>query len=392
MSGYNSVNKYRKGGNHMNYPCTRNLKLRRLLTLAAALVLLSSLLAGCFNSGKDKDPTDNSSNLPNLIEDTSAPSTETEPPTTDPDIPENTAIVKEQVNVRGQPSATSPVIAQLDAGTQCQVLMLKKVHGIEWAYLSQGWVPTENLDMSHVTLTSDSTDTPAASDPENTAEGTTAPTQAETTGSQTSTTAGTTYGVVTGSELNIRKEPNANSTRVGSYAYGTRLTFTETSNGWGKTNKGWVSLQYVYVDGDNGSNGCTGTVTGNGLNVRTGPGTNYDKAKTLSKGDKVTVKERIKVGSTYWGYVTGGWICMDYVDVDGESNTTNNNNSTATTGNGTVTGNGLNIRSGAGTDYDMVGSLKKGDRVTIQETQTVDGVKWGRITQGWICLTYVKMD
>ena len=374
----------------MNYPCTRNLKLRRLLTLAAALVLLSSLLAGCFNSGKDKDPTDNSSNLPNLIEDTSAPSTETEPPTTDPDIPENTAIVKEQVNVRGQPSATSPVIAQLDAGTQCQVLM--KVHGIEWAYLSQGWVPTENLDMSHVTLTSDSTDTPAASDPENTAEGTTAPTQAETTGSQTSTTAGTTYGVVTGSELNIRKEPNANSTRVGSYAYGTRLTFTETSNGWGKTNKGWVSLQYVYVDGDNGSNGCTGTVTGNGLNVRTGPGTNYDKAKTLSKGDKVTVKERIKVGSTYWGYVTGGWICMDYVDVDGESNTTNNNNSTATTGNGTVTGNGLNIRSGAGTDYDMVGSLKKGDRVTIQETQTVDGVKWGRITQGWICLTYVKMD
>ena len=246
--------------------------------------------------------------------------------------------------------------------------------------------------MSHVTLTSDSTDTPAASDPENTAEGTTAPAQTETTGSQTSTTAGTTYGVVTGSELNIRKEPNANSTRVGSYAYGTRLTFTETSNGWGKTNKGWVSLQYVYVDGDNGSNGCTGTVTGNGLNVRTGPGTNYDKVKTLSKGDKVTVKERIKVGSTYWGYVTGGWICMDYVDVDGESNTTNNNNSTATTGNGTVTGNGLNIRSGAGTDYDMVGSLKKGDRVTIQETQTVDGVKWGRITQGWICLTYVKMD
>ena len=377
----------------MNYPCTRNLKLRRLLTLAAALVLLSSLLAGCFNSGKDKDPTDDSSNLPNLIDDTSAPSTETEPATTDPDIPENTAIVKEQANVRGQPSATSPVIAQLDAGTQCQVLLLKKVHGIEWAYLSQGWVPTENLDMSHVTLTSDSTDTPAASDPENTTEGTTAPAQTENTGSQTSTTTGTTYGVVTGSELNIRKEPNVNSTRVGSYTYGTRLTFTETSNGWGKTNKGWVSLQYVYVDGDNGSNGCTGTVTGNGLNVRTGPGTNYDKVKTLSKGDKVTVKERIKVGGTYWGYVTGGWICMDYVDVDGESNTTNNNNnSTATTGNGTVTGNGLNIRSGAGTDYDKVGSLKKGDRVTIQETQTVDGVKWGRITQGWICLTYVKMD
>ena len=377
----------------MNYPCIRNLKLRRLLSLAVALVVLSSLLAGCFSSGKEKDPTDDTGNLPNLIDTGTTPSTETEPVTTDPDIPENTAIVKEQVNVRGQPSATSPVIAQLDAGTECQILMLKKIHGVEWAYISQGWIPTENLDMSHVTLTSDSTDTPAASDPENTTDSTTAPSQAETSGSQTDSSTGKTYGVVTGSELNIRQEPSADSNRVGSYTYGTRLTFTETSNGWGKTNKGWVSLKYVYMDGDNGSNGCTGTVTGSTLNVRTGPGTNYDKVKTLSKGDKVTVKERIKVGNTYWGYVTGGWISMDYVDVDGESsNTSTGNNTTATTGNGTVTGNGLNIRSGAGTDYDMVGSLKKGDRVSIQETQTVDGVKWGRISQGWICLTYVKMD
>ena len=143
------------------------------------------------------------------------------------------------------------------------------------------------------------------------------------------------------------------------------------------------------MDGDSGSNGCTGVVNASsGLNVRSGPGSNYDKIKTLAKGEKVTVKERVKIDGTYWGYASGGWICMDYVDVDGETN----NNNTTTTGNGTVTGNGLYIRSGAGTDYDTVGSLKKGDRVTIQETQTVDGVKWGRISQGWICLTYVKMD
>ena len=361
----------------MNYPCTRKNALRRLLSLTAALVLLSSLFAGCFGKGKEPDPTDDTGNLPNLVDDSSTPSSDPTSAPTDADLPENTAIVKVQVNVRSSPSNTAPVISQLDAGEQSEVLMLKTIHGIDWAYLSQGWVPCESLDMSHVTLTSDSTDTTKATEPDNS-------------GSQTSTT-GKSYGVVTATELNIRSKADVSGDKVGTYAYGTRLTFSETSNGWGKTNKGWVSLKYVYMDGDNGSNGCTGVVTASsGLNVRSGPGSNYDKIKTLAKGDKVTVKERIKIDGTYWGYASGGWICMDYVDVDGETN--NNNNTTTTTGNGTVTGNGLYIRSGAGTDYDTVGSLKKGDRVTIQETQTVDGVKWGRISQGWICLTYVKMD
>ena len=376
----------------MNYPCTKKIALRRLLTLTAALVLLSSLLAGCFGIGKDPDPTDDTGNLPNLVDESTTPSSDAASATTDPEIPENTAIVKEQVSVRSTPSNTAHILTQLDAGVQSEVLMLKTVHGIEWAYLTQGWVPCEALDMSHVTLTSSSTDTPASTDPTaaDTPTETTKATEPNNSGSQTSTS-GKSYGVVTTKELNIRSEASIDGTKVGSYSYGTRLTFTETSNGWGKTNKGWVSLKYVYMDGDNGSNGCSGVVTAAaGLNVRTGPGSNYDRVKTLAKGTKVTVKERIKINGTYWGYASGGWICMDYVDVDGETN--NNNNTTTTTGNGTVTGNGLYIRSGAGTDYDTVGSLKKGDRVTIQETQTVDGVKWGRISQGWICLTYVKMD
>lgn len=376
----------------MNYPCTKKIALRRLLTLTAALVLLSSMLAGCFGSGKETDSTDDTGNLPNLVDDQTDPSSEPSGATTDSDIPENTAIVLQQVNVRSTPSSTAPIISQLDAGTQSEVLMLKTIHQIEWAYLSQGWVPCEYLDMSHVTLTSTSTETPASTDPTaDTPTETTTATEPTSSNNQTSTT-GKSYGVVTATELNIRSEASASSDKVGVYTYGTRLTFTETSNGWGKTNKGWVSLQYVYMDGDNGSNGCTGVVTASaGLNVRSGPGSNYDRVKTLSKGEKVTVKERIKIDGTYWGYVSGGWICMDYVDVDGETGTTSGG-TTTTTGNGTVTGNGLNIRSGAGTDYDLVGSLKKGDRVSIQETQTVDGVKWGRIDQGWICLTYVKMD
>ncbi len=55
---------------------------------------------------------------------------------------------------------------------------------------------------------------------------------------------------------------------------------------------------------------------------------------------------------------------------------------------------GINIRNGAGTNCDVVGSLNKGDKVEILETKTVNGTPWGRIAYGtyggWICLDYVN--
>ena len=88
---------------------------------------------------------------------------------------------------------------------------------------------------------------------------------------------------------------------------------------------------------------------------------------------------------------------MKYVDVGG-SGSTNNSGSTDTSSNddevtGTITANGgLRIRSGPGSDYGVVGSLKYGDKVTIQRRETVDGTTWGRIDQGWISMAYVDVD
>lgn len=59
---------------------------------------------------------------------------------------------------------------------------------------------------------------------------------------------------------------------------------------------------------------------------------------------------------------------------------------------GTVTATYLRIRKGAGTGYDEVGQLARGAQVEILETKTVDGATWGRISQGWICITdYVTL-
>jgi len=48
----------------------------------------------------------------------------------------------------------------------------------------------------------------------------------------------------------------------------------------------------------------------------------------------------------------------------------------------------LNIRSGAGTGFDKVGTLSKNDKVWLNEISN----NWGRIVQGWISMDYIKLD
>lgn len=62
---------------------------------------------------------------------------------------------------------------------------------------------------------------------------------------------------------------------------------------------------------------------------------------------------------------------------------------------GTLTGyDYLNIRSGAGTDCELIGQLSAGDEVAILEQTTLsDGTVWGRIEAGWICITgYMTLE
>ncbi len=56
----------------------------------------------------------------------------------------------------------------------------------------------------------------------------------------------------------------------------------------------------------------------------------------------------------------------------------------------TVTNAFVNVRSGAGTQYDKVGEYKQGDVVTIYEETIVKGRPWGRTDLGWICTEYVE--
>lgn len=138
--------------------------------------------------------------------------------------------------------------------------------------------------------------------------------------SSTSNSGAGTYKVTTNfSPLNIRSGAGTNYKVVGSYAKGTSITVTEVKGGWAKTNKGWVSTQWITKTGSsssssNSSNSSSGTkykVTTNskGLNIRQTARSNGKIVGSYNKGDIITVTS-ISNGwaKTSKGYVSAQWI------------------------------------------------------------------------------------
>lgn len=392
----------------MNYPFNKPtmLNMHRVLSLTLVGAMTCAALTGCFSLNKDTESTDDTaSNMPNLVDSAEPAETETTEPVTEaPTEPEkdNMAVVKEQLSVRSSPSTGSPVTAVVDAGEKVEVIRVDGVNGVQWAYVlspngPKGWVNTESLDMSNVENIMSPTATPGAMENNNNNESTNTPTPTNPSNNpnttNTTSSTGTKYGTVTASELRIRANASTDSEIVGSVKYGDRIAITETNGNWGRTNQGWVSLQYVRMDGTAGQNACTGTVTASELIVRDGPGKNYNKVSSVTRGQTVQILDQTTVNGTVWGNIANGWICMDYVNVNGSVGGTI---SGSTSGNGigtaTVTGNGLFIREGAGTSYKAIGAMAYGESAVVYERMQAEGYTWGRTDRGWICLNYTNFS
>lgn len=275
------------------------------------------------------------------------------------------------LNVRSEPDGN--VQGSYNKGDVVTILETKN----GWGRTNKGWVKMEYVNTSGTT-----TNTPSDNTSNN---NTTASTGNGSTTVQF-------RGIVTAKQLNIRASATKDSDSVGSYSYGARVEILEKSGDWGRTSKGWISLNYVYQDGTTGSNTVKGTVTaGGGLNIRSGPGKGYNSVGTYAEGDSVTVLEQFTYDGVTWGCTNKGWISMAYVDTG--SGTNSGSDSSSSGDKAIVTAeSGLRVRSGAGSAYDVVGSLKYGTKVTILSQKTVDGTTWGEISTGWICMDYVSLD
>ena len=110
--------------------------------------------------------------------------------------------------------------------------------------------------------------------------------------------------------LNIRNGAGSSYTVVGHYYNGDRVEILETktvdSTVWGRTDKGWVSMDYVKLDVE------IRTVTADSLTIRASASTSGKVVGYLYKGDKVTITETKTADGYTWGKCSKGWIALKY--------------------------------------------------------------------------------
>ena len=130
------------------------------------------------------------------------------------------------------------------------------------------------------------------------------------------------------------------------------------------------------------------TTSSSNLNVRSGAGTKYSKIGSLAKGTVVEVVE-IKDG---WAKIifpsakyTNGYVSAQYLTKQGTSPET-------VIGEKTVVARVLNVRSGAGTSYSIVGKLNRNTKVEVIET--VANGSWSKIKfnggYAYVSSTYIQ--
>ena len=148
---------------------------------------------------------------------------------------------------------------------------------------------------------------------------------------------------------------------------------------------------------------ATGTVNTPNVKVRESASTTAKQVSSLREGDVVDIVEESTDASGYTWYKIFvnkseyGYVRADLVNKSGNvskaTSTTSTTTSTASLPetqvtateqkSATVTSESVNVRKGAGTAYDSVGKVKKGDTVTITgEANGTDGKTWYQITFG----------
>ena len=203
--------------------------------------------------------------------------------------------------------------------------------------------------------------------------------------------------------VNVRAEAKSGSTILGTLSKGTKVTVLDISGSWVHVQSGsltgYVFEDYIDIDKaqDGGASGpvvseesFTGVVKVSGsLNVRKGPGTTYAVVGKLRNGDKVTV-----TGSTDGWYAISydggtGYVSSAYITKSDGSETTSTPGGDEDA-EGYVIASALNVRSGPGTNYNILGKLYSGDLVEILGSSN----GWYKIVydsgEGYVSAEYVQ--
>lgn len=316
-------------------------------------------------------------------------------------------VTASQLNIRKNVGASHAVVGYLNRDDTITITEQKLVGNVYWGKIEKGWVCMTYVQVETPdTGTDDNTtgDSTGTSTGESTAEGVT--------------------GVVTASNLCVRKTPGTDGAVLSTIPYGSTVTILQQTltNGtlWGQISSGWICMNYVKITAGGTNLNYTGIVTASSLVIRNGAGTTYTPAGTYARGERIVISELKKVDGTYWAHTAKGWVCMNYVQLVTSTGADTSANPKPDSGTGTenpetenpgtektepdentgteksemigvVTASNLCVRSNAGTASKVVTSIPKGTQVKILQQTVVSGSVWGRIEEGWICMSYVSI-
>ena len=320
-----------------------------------------------------------------------------EEPEVDPEYPGAVPVnvirqisVSDTLNVREEPTTSAFILRALHNNDVVHIVKeYYDENGILWGKLSdEGWIslqytkeytepeqpeepPQEpGTEEPHVTFTEESLETPVTV-------------------------------TVTGNVVNLREMPSTDFPVRRTVAGGSTLTVTKTATidgtDWGWTGSYWICLDYTDFGKQMGEPGSEepevkavrATVNVDNLRIRSGAGTSYAEVGRLALGTEIGIVEEKTVSGILWGKLVDGrgWVCMGYGYVvklpeeEPESPLPDTTNATVMTDN-------LRVRRSPGSSAVQVDTKMKDERITILEEKTLDGVLWGRIDSGWLCMSY----
>ena len=257
------------------------------------------------------------------------------------------------VNLRSTASWSGTKLLVINKGEEVEIVE----KGSEWTkvkYSSKtGYIPTE-----HVKVSSGSTS-----------------------GSTTTTT--TTKGTVTAA-VNLRSTASWSGTKLLVINKGEEVEIVEKGSEWTKvkysSKTGYIPTEHVKVSsgstsGSSSTEATTNATITEATYIRATASWSAEKVLLLNKGDKVTALSKtgdwVKVSS---GGKTG-YVSVDFINISEKIE--DNSTPTETTTKYVVNADSLNVRSGPGTNYSILGSVKSGTVINVYS-----------ITNGWAKIKY----
>ena len=199
-------------------------------------------------------------------------------------------------------------------------------------------------------------------------------------------------GTLIGDYVNLRAGAGTGHAVIGMLYLNDEVTVLDDSDAnWAKIRtkdgqEGYCSKEYLHIT-KKGETAQGTAVTTDALNLRSGAGTDYHVKTVLSKGTTVTILDNSDVN---WAKVrtadsTEGYCSKAYLDIAGSSAQEpssptqqpeqNESASNTTELQAVLTGSDVNLRSGAGTGYSVIGSLYLGQRVTVIDNSDANWAK-----------------